>query len=793
MAGNADDSQLLSEVNADLPDVYDLNDGSQELVIGGGNLVLQVVDDIPAERLSKNWKLNHLEAAIYLQEGENNDKFYTHPKGHEALPAYQIAHNKWFHLLDFAASICVLLLAACERPAVDLIKLPVGVHGSLEILMLLVLSLELAIRMKWLSWRVYFRHPRTVIKTVMLIIMLVEAVTVIVRQHNHFRVTRAIRPIFLLNTYYGRGIRRIARQVLQSLPPIFDMLVLLIFIMLVFSVLGFYLFSTVPNNPYFATLKASFISLFILLTTANYPDVMMPAYNNSRYSALFFIVYLAIELYFIMNLFLAVVYDTFSGFDKKKLKKLLLHKREGCRKAFKLLVIKQDQNEINLRSFLAFLVHFRPKLSRRDGYMLFKALNKKKNGKLSIDEFYHVYDFVDCTWKEKSLHDELWSSNFSDPCRIYFEKLYAFVTWKWFDYFIYLMIFANFVSMIVETVQINMQGKIVGQHSFTLSSISIAFVCLYCVEAMMKILGKGPKEYFTNPWDLFDFMVTVCSLAGVLGETVNDSFYYVIILRPLRLLRLFKVKKRYRDVLGTLFMLINRLSGLIVVIMLVYYFFAIVAMEMFHNEDLTNCCVNTSVEANYVKTNTSQGYYYLNNFNNIFFAGVTLFELTVINNWFIIMDGYAFHVSEWTRIYFMIFYIVMMVVMTIVVAFVLELFLFRIAYRRTMHLEDIDDHLKLTVDIELSSEEREMCENSDMILNSNHIISQGNSRDIRTSVVFRGERTRSKEDFSMRMYKDEVKGWIEEDDAERARTIEDLDKMRRHSRRSTNNSINLAV
>ncbi|WAR02855.1 TPC1-like protein [Mya arenaria] len=164
MAGNADDSQLLSEVNADLPDVYDLNDGSQELVIGGGNLVLQVVDDIPAERLSKNWKLNHLEAAIYLQEGENNDKFYTHPKGHEALPAYQIAHNKWFHLLDFAASICVLLLAACERPAVDLIKLPVGVHGSLEILMLLVLSLELAIRMKWLSWRVYFRHPRTVIK-----------------------------------------------------------------------------------------------------------------------------------------------------------------------------------------------------------------------------------------------------------------------------------------------------------------------------------------------------------------------------------------------------------------------------------------------------------------------------------------------------------------------------------------------------------------------------------------------------------------------------------------------------
>ncbi|PNI64523.1 TPCN1 isoform 20, partial [Pan troglodytes] len=27
-----------------------------------------------------NWEMNYQEAAIYLQEGENNDKFFTHPK-----------------------------------------------------------------------------------------------------------------------------------------------------------------------------------------------------------------------------------------------------------------------------------------------------------------------------------------------------------------------------------------------------------------------------------------------------------------------------------------------------------------------------------------------------------------------------------------------------------------------------------------------------------------------------------------------------------------------------------------
>jgi len=40
---------------------------------------------------------------------------------------------------------------------------------------------------------------------------------------------------------------------------------------------------------------------------------------------------------------------------------------------------------------------------------------------------------------------------------------------------------------------------------------------------------------------------------------------------------------------------------------------------------------------------------------------VTLFELTVVNNWFIIMEGYASAASGWSRIYFMTFYILTMV------------------------------------------------------------------------------------------------------------------------------------
>ncbi|ESO91688.1 hypothetical protein LOTGIDRAFT_122118, partial [Lottia gigantea] len=708
------------------------------------------------------WQLNYQEAAIFLQEGENNDKFDTHPKDHNALPAYEVAHNMWFHLLDMVAAIMLLVLALCERPAVSFFSLPVGIHGSLEMLCLLILSLELGIRFKWVGWKAYFKHKRTVIKMLAVFIMLIESIVVLVRQTNHFRVTRSLRPLFLIHSYYCRGVRRITRQVLQSLPPIVDMIILLIFFMLIFSIFGFYLFSQVPNDVYFNNLQTSFVSLFVLLTTANFPDVMMPAYSANMFYSIFFIVYLSLELYFLMNLLLAVVYDTFSNLEKTKFQKLFFHKREGCQHAFKLLLNKQSPNKIQLKHFMGMMSHYHSSKSKRDTYLIFKSLNTSKTGSLSLEEFYSIYDMVDLNWKLK-YSDQIWSSSFKKPFDKIFRAFNKLVNLKWFDYFIYLVIGVNFLWILIETIQLSdLKG-----YDFTASWTSIVFVCIYSVEVIIKLLGKGPLEYFTTGWDMFDFLVTVVSVIGVLGERFEGSFYYVIVLRPFRLLRLFKVKKRYRDVLGTLFVLFNKLTSLAIVIILVYYFFAIIGMEIFLGVNLKDCCKNTTVSDFYKYDNNSrfQGYYYLNNFDNILLSGVTLFELTVVNNWFIIMEGYASKVSEWTRVYFMLFYIVMMVVMNIIVAFVLESFLFRIQYRRQMKLADMDGKIFVfKVEVSLSEDELYMSESPVGNLTSHHIQTENQSTLQRQYsqpdlgvYVFKGERSRTKDDFSMRMYGDEVK------------------------------------
>lgn len=98
--------------------------------------------------------------------------------------------------------------------------------------------------------------------------MLMEALVVLMRQSSHFRITRALRPIFLVDTRACGAVRRFIRQILQSLPPILDMLVLLFFFVCSYALLGYYLFSQHTTNLYFKTLPDSFVSMFVLLTTA---------------------------------------------------------------------------------------------------------------------------------------------------------------------------------------------------------------------------------------------------------------------------------------------------------------------------------------------------------------------------------------------------------------------------------------------------------------------------------------------------------------------------------------------
>ncbi|XP_035754204.1 two pore calcium channel protein 1 isoform X2 [Egretta garzetta] len=687
-----------------------------------------------------NWEMNYQEAAIYLQEGENNDKFFTHPKNAKALAAYLFAHNHLFYLMELSTALLLLLLSLCEAPAVPMLRLGIFVHATLELFALIVVVFELSMKMRWLGFQTFIRHKRTMVKTCVLFVQFIEAIVVLVRQTSHVRITRALRCIFLVDCRYCGAVRRNLRQIFQSLPPFIDILLLLLFFMVIFAILGFYLFSPNHSDPYFNTLENSLVNLFVLLTTSNFPDVMMPSYARNPWSCVFFIVYLSIELYFIMNLLLAVVFDTFNDIEKRKFKSLLLHKRTAIQHAYRLLITKQRPSGISFKHFEGLLRFYKPRMCARERYLTFKALNQSNTPLVSLKDFYNFYEVVGLKWKAKR-NREHWFDDLPRTAFLIFKGINILVKSRVFQYTMYTVVAVNGIWILVETFML--QGGNFFSRNVPWSYI--VFLTIYGVELLLKTTGLGPVEYLSSGWNLFDFSVTLFAFLGLMALAFNmEPFYFIVVLRPLQLLRLFKLKKRYRNVLDTMFELFPRMASTSTV----------ADSYRWVNHTVGN------------KTVVEEGYYYLNNFDNILNSFVTLFELTVVNDWYIIMEGVTSQTTHWSRLYFMIFYIVTMVVMTIIVAFILDAFVFRMNYTRKN--QDSEEDNGIVLEKEISKEEVagiiELYKRSSAATETaqlQKIVLQMDKYG-QMSMLFLGRRSRTKSDLSMKMYEEEIQEWYEE-------------------------------
>lgn len=136
---------------------------------------------------------------------------------------------------------------------------------------------------------------------------------------------------------------------------------------------------------------------------------------------------------------------------------------------------------------------------------------------------------------------------------------------------------------------------------------------VFLIEAGLRMIAQGMRLYLSSGWNVFDLIATVLGICGAILLILAPNFIIVVIFRPLRyfychicifynhlkinvriefrLMRLYKLKKRYRDVFGTLVLLSPLMSSAACVMLVMYYFFAIVGMELFSGYDMRNCCV----------------------------------------------------------------------------------------------------------------------------------------------------------------------------------------------------------
>ncbi|XP_052005088.1 LOW QUALITY PROTEIN: sodium channel, voltage-gated, type I-like, alpha [Xyrauchen texanus] len=143
------------------------------------------------------------------------------------------------------------------------------------------------------------------------------------------------------------------------------------------------------------------------------------------------------------------------------------------------------------------------------------------------------------------------------------------------DLFITICIVINTVFMALEYHPMD------DNFSKMLSDGNVVFIGIFTAEMILKIIALDPYNYFQEGWNIFDSIIVTLSLLELCLTNVLSGMG---ILRPCRLLRVFKLAKSW-PTLNMLIKIIGNslgaLSNLTLVLAIIVFIFAVVGMQLF--------------------------------------------------------------------------------------------------------------------------------------------------------------------------------------------------------------------
>lgn len=455
------------------------------------------------------------------------------------------------------------------------------------------------------------------------------------------------------------------------------------------------LFQATPEGrQYFPTLTDSMLSLFILLTSANFPDVMMPIYQTNRLAALFFIAFVLVGVYFFMNLVLATIYHNYRKQCEDNMALFRQRRQDALDVAFQLLDI-NGTGSLEFSVCQALLVELeRPMVSIFDwrtskvvglerASNRLSMLGENPTGGINKNMFSELVTNIKLQINSSAVNDNVLNGDADREiaaeacCSIFLGRkaqlsLGKVVRNPKFEGAIDVLILINAFLIVIET-QYEMSTHSKGIR--ILEGVEPIFTLIYVVELLLKLVVLGWGEYWRKLRNRFDFIVVV---GLVLVEvdmlfSVNRGDYwmwirYMLLIRLLRCMRLLVAVRRFNVIFATFLQLVPAFITLLGMLFALMALYAEIGVQAFGGKIYVG---NPELK----RTAFGIRNYYTNNFNDFPSALVTLFELLVVNNWYVIMDGVVATTSHWSRLFFISFYCsAVVMVLNLVIAFILEAF-----------------------------------------------------------------------------------------------------------------------
>ena len=85
---------------------------------------------------------------------------------------------------------------------------------------------------------------------------------------------------------------------------------------ILFSLIGFFLFKR-ENSDYFGGFLQTVLQLYILLSTCNFPDIMLETFQISKWSIFYFIIYISINYFIILSYLKTLYYTKYYNVNKE--------------------------------------------------------------------------------------------------------------------------------------------------------------------------------------------------------------------------------------------------------------------------------------------------------------------------------------------------------------------------------------------------------------------------------------------------------------------------------------------
>ncbi|XP_035293171.1 two pore calcium channel protein 2 isoform X6 [Cricetulus griseus] len=506
---------------------------------------------------------------------------------------------------------------------------PCGLTETIEAFCLLVFLVDFSVKSYLVGQPQLQENLWLLSYFVVLVVSVVDwIISVSLTCEEPLRVRRSLRPFFLMQN--SSMMKKTLKCLRWSLPEMASVGLLLTIHLCLFTIIGMLIFSSDEKDEaqnqerlaYFRDLPEALTSLFILLTTSNNPDVMIPAYSQNRAYALFFIIFTLIGSLFLMNLLTAIIYSQFRGYLMKSLQTSLFRRRLGARAAYEVL------------ASTAGLAGATPEASRRCPSTSLHFCR--------VPSFSSVISTL-TTWGTSLL----WETSCLSVC-----------SWCWTQ---------NCCLRNVMT----LSWRFLTTSSSCTTCWKCCSSCLHwacgatcstvatCSMASSPLSSWKPKQFGSlSLWDM--------------TRLVNTLIVF-------RFLRVIPNVKPIAMVTSTILGLVQNFKSFGGILVVTYYVFAIIGINLF--QGIIVPPGNSSLapdNSSAVCGSFEQLDYWSNNFDDFAAALITLWNVMVVNNWQVLLEAYQRYSGPWSMVYFVLWWLVSSVIwINLFLALLLENFVHR--------------------------------------------------------------------------------------------------------------------